>query len=250
MTRNVKWRITAIVLLLMAVTNGMAQMSKVFMDTTYKARNKITFTAPIPEINKLPLDPKLYKFNSKTKKDTVAVLLRPGDYSKYYKGKTTVTTPNLWVFEPNDTKTKFQAKVPNPTDRNWQRFCQFLGLDTIVPNPTAKRDTIIYLEVELVNLFRPAYITDIHLGVISSTEKPNKLATSDKNIINWFANEQCHNTYPWTRLGYTYDWGHPTNHVGATEFILKAISKPKSYTLIKSRSNPTRDYDTVADFSR
>lgn len=248
MTRNVKWRITAIILLLMAVTNGKAQMSREFLNATYEARNKITVSTPIAETNTLPLDSNLYKFSSKTKKNTIAVLLRPGDYSKYYKGKTKVTTPNLWVFEPNDTKAKFQAKVPNETNRTWQRFCQFLGLDTIVPNPTARRDTIIYLEVEPVNLFRPAYITDIHLGVISKS--PNKLATSDKDIIKWFTNEQYHNTYPWTRLGYTYDWGHLTNHFGATEFILKAISNPKSYTLIKSPSNPARDYDTVADFSR
>jgi len=25
---------------------------------------------------------------------------------------------------------------------------------------------------------------------------------------------------PWTGLGYTYDWGNPVNHVGASEFIL------------------------------
>lgn len=27
--------------------------------------------------------------------------------------------------------------------------------------------------------------------------------------------------WPWTRLGYTYDWGNPRNHVGPSEFILR-----------------------------
>ena len=27
--------------------------------------------------------------------------------------------------------------------------------------------------------------------------------------------------YPWTRLGYTYDWGDSTTHVGLSEFILE-----------------------------
>ena len=27
--------------------------------------------------------------------------------------------------------------------------------------------------------------------------------------------------YPWTQLGYTYDWGNPNGHVGASEFIIK-----------------------------
>jgi hypothetical protein len=26
--------------------------------------------------------------------------------------------------------------------------------------------------------------------------------------------------YPWTRLGYTYDWGNPMNHVGMSEFVI------------------------------
>lgn len=28
------------------------------------------------------------------------------------------------------------------------------------------------------------------------------------------------NPYPWTALGYTYDWGNPTNHVGLSEFVV------------------------------
>jgi len=27
--------------------------------------------------------------------------------------------------------------------------------------------------------------------------------------------------YPWTRLGYTYDWGDSATHVGLSEFILE-----------------------------
>ena len=27
--------------------------------------------------------------------------------------------------------------------------------------------------------------------------------------------------YPWTRLGYTYDWGNPRNLVGLSEFVLR-----------------------------
>lgn len=26
--------------------------------------------------------------------------------------------------------------------------------------------------------------------------------------------------YPWTQLGYTYDWGDPSNHVGLSEFVI------------------------------
>lgn len=27
--------------------------------------------------------------------------------------------------------------------------------------------------------------------------------------------------YPWTRLGYTYDWGNPRADMGLSEFVIK-----------------------------
>ncbi len=27
--------------------------------------------------------------------------------------------------------------------------------------------------------------------------------------------------YPWTRLGYTYDWGNPGSEVGLSEFVIQ-----------------------------
>ena len=31
-----------------------------------------------------------------------------------------------------------------------------------------------------------------------------------------------HNAYPWTQLGYTYDWGNPVSEQGVSEFVIKA----------------------------
>lgn len=267
MTRNVKWRITAIGLLLMAVTNGMAQMSKEFMNATNRARNNITLPVPIGEYNEYTVPPTLDCITS-TSDITVCALLRPGDYDKYYKGKpqADLTKVYLWVFEPTSTSTKFKAKVPNTKDRTWKRFCQFLGLDSItIKQKSTKigatktknyaiRDTLIFLKVSPNSLFRPAYDTDIKVNNIGSTQVPAfstatqhyyvMRSSTDPEINKWFGNEQCHNTYPWTRLGYTYDWGDPTNHVGATEFILK----PGTYTLTTSPKKTGQTYDIVANF--
>jgi hypothetical protein len=35
---------------------------------------------------------------------------------------------------------------------------------------------------------------------------------------------------PWTRLGYTYDWGNRDNHVGLSEFIIRLHPNQKSST--------------------
>lgn len=267
MTRNVKWRITAIILLLMAVTNGKAQMSKEFLNATYEARNKITLQVPIGEYNEYAISPSLNCITS-SGDITVCALLRPGDYSKYYKGKTNadLTRVHLWVFEPTDTSTKFKAKVSQSKDRTWQRFCQFLGLDSIAIKQKstrigatktknyAIRDTLIFLKVSTDSLFRPAYDTNIKVNNIISTQVPAlstagrhyyvMRSSTDPQINKWFANEQCHNTYPWTRLGYTYDWGHLNDHVGATEFILK----PGTYTITASPKKSGQNYDTVTNF--
>ena len=38
--------------------------------------------------------------------------------------------------------------------------------------------------------------------------------------------------WPWTRLGYTYDWGNEDNHVGLSEFIIRIDPDKKSATVI------------------
>ena len=44
--------------------------------------------------------------------------------------------------------------------------------------------------------------------------------------IDWFnalkASSYGTNGYPWTRLGYTYDWGNPVCHVGLSEFVIRS----------------------------
>ena len=42
---------------------------------------------------------------------------------------------------------------------------------------------------------------------------------------------------PWTRLGYTYDWGESSNHVGLSEFVLA-----KGASLEVDAVTPVDDY--------
>ncbi|MBI9092657.1 MAG: hypothetical protein JEZ12_25855 [Desulfobacterium sp.] len=37
--------------------------------------------------------------------------------------------------------------------------------------------------------------------------------------------EPDHNAYPWTQLGYTYDWGNPQSEQGLSEFVIKENSQ-------------------------
>lgn len=51
----------------------------------------------------------------------------------------------------------------------------------------------------------------------------------DKAYVRWFSDRKatCYAgvaPYPWTRLGYTYDWGS-SNHVGVSEFVIRAHAR-------------------------
>ncbi|WP_292466991.1 hypothetical protein [Methanolobus sp.] len=57
--------------------------------------------------------------------------------------------------------------------------------------------------------------------------------------VEWF-NSLKNNTYdqyPWTRMGYTYDWGNPDGEIGMSEYVIRNNS-----TVIVSSVSTTSDY--------
>lgn len=38
--------------------------------------------------------------------------------------------------------------------------------------------------------------------------------------------------FPWTRLGYTYDWGNPQKHIGLSEFVVRAGASVEVYRVV------------------
>lgn len=235
-------------MMLLVAIGVTAQPSAGFQTATAAVWGKIV-TASIAETNNLPVDPNL-KCLPTTGKVTVCALLRPGQYHMYYREgarghtQTAVMGGFPWVFEPTDTKTKFGAKTKTSA-----RFCQFLGLDTTEP-----RDTIVYLEVDVKDLFRPSYHTDVTSKNAMAGNHQYTLSSNNPDIINWFHRELGSNTSPWTRIGYTYDWGPGVvaNNIGATEFILKKGSNYKCVDQGGTDSwvggNKKRYYKLVSDY--
>ena len=69
-------------------------------------------------------------------------------------------------------------------------------------------------------LIRPAYVTDITAQMDASALDGSALGAFEEwfegNII-W---SYFDSAYPWTRLGYTYDWDEAGDEYGLTEFII------------------------------
>lgn len=74
------------------------------------------------------------------------------------------------------------------------------------------------------DLFRPSpdpEITD-HEAQLSFPD--SKFLNVINEYIKWFNGQKAESYgqggYPWTRLGYTYDWGNPDSEVGLSEFVI------------------------------
>jgi hypothetical protein len=119
------------------------------------------------------------------------------------------------------------------------RLEQLLGLPPeFMVSPDKVKAKFVQLWVDPDDLFRPCpdpEITDAKCGL----DFPTGFMTVSLNYVDWFDKLSCQSYpafpndysgtalpgYPWTRLGYTYDWGLLNGHVGKSEFVIKAGSK-------------------------
>lgn len=127
---------------------------------------------------------------------------------------------SIWVTASPQLKKWFHQQK-HVADTNL-RLKQLLGL------PPAGTNYIYFVEfwVRPADLFRPCPDSEINDKSCSTCFPPN----TPQDYINWFNESrisryyacQLYDQYPWTQLGYTYDW-NPANrtHVGMSEFVIK-----------------------------
>lgn len=274
--------------------NGVGNVS----DAT-KAMKKIGALATkefLKETNNLAIKEKLHCVPSSDKKIWVAALVKNkvpgkpgGDYCNYWESKDKNKKDGqisryTWVFTPKDfmdvcidkkiiKDKKVDAKTTTDEKdakfkRLSKRLCQLLGLSDDV-----LRDTIVYMKVPANCLFRPAYqlnpsekLTEV------DTQRGTPIYSEPQNVTNeiakkqqeWMATQQKENNYPWTRMGYTFDWGNNdkwdinhTGYIGVSEFVIMP-GTPYSdlgYTTIEKMTeeswgdyNPPTKKKFVSDF--
>ena len=140
----------------------------------------------------------------------------------------------IWVTTAPELFNRMQAEKASDVDL---RLKQLLGLP-----PNATYSYFVEFWVRPKDLFRPCpdkEITDQQCGLCfpESTTEDYKNWVNDNRISRYYACE-LYDKYPWTQLGYTYDW-NPQNrsHVGLSEFVIdtdknivvKAIYTTKDY---------------------
>lgn len=206
----------------------------------------------------------------------VAAFMSRADYETYYKaslegGETNYTLrKSLWVTVAPELRNYFKYSNRKSCPPSSKRVLQLLGL-----NPGKSYDVILEMYVDPKDLFRPTpdpEITDHKAEVAVKAEDgswvfPSPFVTygTSRDYVNgpgkpaltyqeWFT-QNALDSYdvdidrgwgaPWTRLGYTYDWGSASSHVGPSEFIIRVHPYPSgtggevTVTLVRA----VRSYD-------
>lgn len=122
----------------------------------------------------------------------------------------------VWIFSEKEFLSWYKDNENGVT--NWSlRLKQLLGM------PEDNKNThVTAVWVSPDSLIRPAYITDVTQQM--SNAFPADADKSD-DYIQWFNDNAvysyCDNTYPWTRLGYTYDWADNGKEYDLSEFLIQ-----------------------------
>ena len=171
-------------------------------------------------------------------KTKALMIVAHADPGKFEDGRTVTLDKSMRVF--SDKEFLEWYKMNNKGVRSWSlRLRQLLGL------PQSEIIThFTMLWVEPKDMIRPAYNPDIASaemkcrfdepegtgegeGEGGSEGDDSQLDTLGMLLRNWFDDTWAKSYkeeggYPWTRLGYTYDWGSKGDKYGLSEFLVQA----------------------------
>ena len=125
---------------------------------------------------------------------------------------------DIWATSVGEMLTWYAQSRDGVED--WElRFAQLLGVHA---DEGYTRFTAFWVSPE--DVIRPAYVTD----VTKQMENDYAIVT-DAAYKEWFDGNilwsYLESDYPWTRLGYTYDWSGGDSEYGLTEFLVSDGSK-------------------------
>ena len=154
-------------------------------------------------------------------KTQLLVVTLTSNPDSYKEGETVKSDSVVWVVNEKELLMWFQDHKDGV--RDWDlRFKQLFG------EPRTSRAThMAFLWVSPNDLMRPAYVPDVKAYDMRTSFEGNDADNTERMMWfkNWF-DARAAKSYegpdarPWTRLGYTYDWGSDSNKYGLTEFIV------------------------------
>ena len=124
---------------------------------------------------------------------------------------------NVWCVSAGEFHTWVKDHRKD-TDDWTKRLHQVMGMPY-----TKGYNTITALWVDASLIYRPAYVTDPNAEMKNTLQKTGD-EEFDANYKSWFDGNiiwsYFDSAFPWTRLGYTYDWADNGTEYGLTEFLI------------------------------
>lgn len=139
-------------------------------------------------------------------------------YPDSYPEGETITTKWGYVWTYTDKEMASYAEELKNAEDATMRLRQLVSIP-----PHKTHSTVTGLWVKPSDVIRPAYQSDAADGrMVTAFEDVEKV---DGQFKQWFdqniLNSYFYGEYPWTRLGYTYDWADNKKEYGLTEFLIK-----------------------------
>ena len=126
----------------------------------------------------------------------------------------TLENSEVWTFTDGEIRSWYQSEGQDAAS-------VVLRLEQLIGLPRDSGYThVSALWVQPEDLLRPAYCTDAadeHMDNYFSGQTDSDYLTWFEANIEWSYTQSA---YPWTRLGYTYDWSLYGDEYGLTEFII------------------------------
>ena len=130
-------------------------------------------------------------------------------------GKSIVLTQDVWITTVPEVKIFGRKLKGNKT----LVLEQLLGLP-----PNSGKTKFVEMWVKPADLFRPSADPEISDCEAEIDFRSCKFAKVSDDYIQWFNKLKREsygaNGYPWTRLGYTYNWRNNNHHIGLSEFVI------------------------------
>lgn len=210
-----------------AVASGNSEIESLFADAVEDA-----MVAQPDEIKPLVvLDKKDDRVTWNQQGDKVLLLSWHKYPESYVEGsEITLEYGPVWTFTDKEIIAWYQENQKGVTD--WDmRLRQLIGL---MPDSMYTHMTAFWADPK--DVVRPAYCQDTTHDDMATTftEEPSEeyLTWFNGNIVSSY----FEGSYPWTRLGYTYDWAVPGKEYGLTEFLI-AKDAPVTVEFTKSTAD-------------
>lgn len=220
-------------LLCCALLWGACQPQETCLDALYKHALEDVLLAEPDEVSE-NLTPITASNSDLSWQDGRVLMVTWMKYPDSYPEGQTITTSwgDTWVTVAPEVQ-QFITKHHVPADRLTLRIEQLLGLPQESGNGWFAE---VWAKPE--DLFRPCPDSEIEdtacLTALPDNASDEYVEWYNENILSSYFSEK---KYPWTRLGYTCDWGNPGREAGLSEYVIK-----KDAEIIVERTASTEDY--------